>query len=204
LLDELLPDVNSSGIVDALREVTSMKSLPILFIERSAPQVIAELHELDAVRVIRVPFTPAEFVELLEQAVLSEKAWAENSRPTDTKLATQQGGILLVSSDYDFLEWIETSLRRHKFSCTVANDLFRAQEIARETAPDAILVDADTFANVADATRALGRDSAADIPLFIATAHPHATHDLDAAAIVLHKPFGIESLIQAIPALQPR
>ncbi len=200
ILDAQLHDLDTSGVVDAIRDMVATTPIPILLIEHVAPQVTPELEELPEVRVVRVPFTVEELAAHIERAVSTDRE--ETSQPAAAEVPgpSLEGGVLLVSGDYDFVEWLDMALRRRKRRCTVANDLTRAAQLAHDAAFDAAVLDADLLdPNLDEAIAVIRKRSLRDgLPVYVTTARPLKPGEGAVATAILEKPFPLDAFLKSL------
>jgi PAS domain S-box-containing protein len=196
VLDDHLPDIATSGVLQSLRELLSLHTIPVLLFARSRGS--SEFPALPEVRPITMPFTPDELVDHVRHALVADAGWATG--PAATPIATPEtGGVVLVGMDYDLLEWIDTGLSRRGLICTIAHDLNRAEEVLGDLRPDYVICDADGLdgraAEVIDRLRHAAQMP--DLPVYVLTAQAKQVEDVP-GALVLEKPFSLDEMVRAL------
>lgn len=200
IIDEVLPDLTGGALVGRLESEPAAKNVPALLLtgSESAPKP-RELLLQGARYILAKPFRGEQLVTYLCAMRRGEEP--ELIAGSETSAETQElPRVLVVDSDTEFVEWLETALRKRRIVCRSATDMATAKRLAAEGQPDFIFVDAhmreDGETGLEAMLAAAGRDAAPPVYAFLGV--PGEEVENDAVAGSLRKPFSIKEMARLI------
>ena len=148
------------------------------------------------------PFSARDLFEKVTQARAEEVAFAVE--PEDDGGVEQDAqpnvDVLIVDPDADFMEWMETGLRKRNLTARCVSDMEEAVAFARESNVPLAFVDIDSAETEVAGTvsRLCSELERHGGSVFVMTGLPGERTDLPKLAGTLYKPFGLQEIVDVI------
>jgi DNA-binding response OmpR family regulator len=135
ILDLSLPWADGYKVMERLRSSTSLSDIPIIILTGRDPSINRDRAlKAGAEAFFQKPFDNNELLEAVEEALSKYTADGDNKKPPKKK-------ILLIDSDENSIEGIDSLLSSKGFNITVAKDALSVYGVALKVKPDLILLD---------------------------------------------------------------
>jgi len=193
LFDEVLADAAGSAAVANLRESLDTSGIPVVVFTGEGEAGVESLSELaHELRAVTKPFNAQGLLDVIRNVCFDEPI-PEPDTTAESETALPR--VLVLDSDPDLLEWVETALRRRNVECRCACELSKALEIARANPPDVIFADGDTAEAEAGTLLHRFREGAGvRAPVYVLTTLSGGLPAVEGAAGAVQKPFTIDEL----------
>ncbi len=198
-LADTMPDLPCASAVVKMRETAEETQMLLLVSvdEHISGEEAARLNALGA-RLLRRPFTAEQLARAIFQTydVLEPMESEEISRNGMEEAAS----VLVVESDPDMREWLETALTLRGMHCLAASDITHAAQLAKEACLRAVFLDTDPpESSISVLREALGGLSC---PIFVLTGLEEGIKKYEDAHGVLVKPFRIQDALSLLSTLE--
>jgi len=197
VFDEVLSDVAGGAAISNLRQNPTTFSIPVLAVTGEKNHKLAEtVRSVNDVSILEKPFGGQELVVRLRQMALGD--W-------DVPLQTPEEGyaarVLVVDSDPDLREWMETALRFRGIMCQSGETIAEALEKGEQFRLDAAFIDVESLHGDKDLAQLHESKSLRHAVLYVMSGDAADTGMPEGAAGVLRKPFAIDEVARIVQAL---
>ncbi len=191
--------------VELLRNHPSTAQTPILIMHSHAEDDPAEAEPWKKVSPLAKPFSLRELIAHMRHACFGEAlpSWAGGA--VRHKGETPRTKLLVIDSNPDILEWIESGLHRRGISCYCVATPHQGLSLAKRHPPELILLDADAPGNrTSEQVRELRSCSAtAGARVVLMSGRPHTLSTVEGVDGFLSKPFQLEQLASLVSQAAP-
>ena len=200
LVDEILVDITGVATVVRMGENTLTRDLPVILFAGSGNAPGFDMVALQGVKhVLPKPFTADKLLADVRGVCLGERI-ADGDGPASLEPEQEpRPEVLVVDADADILEWLETALGRRRIHCSCAADMDHAVQLAQQSTPDFVFLEADAIGN-GDSVISAVHDlkSGQDVPVYLLAGLPGEHRKLPGVSGVLHKPFSVQQIMDII------
>ncbi len=193
--------------VEKIREEPDLNDTPLLAVYAPAKEIEVAAGPETAggapvTHWLAKPFSANAFTRALEDVYAGESPGERDKPAEETYAGRRKPRVLVVDSDPDFLEWVETVLRRRGIHFRGATNLEWALTYAREFHPDVIVAEADSEEAMNDGLlqELLTAEETRATPVFAMSCVHRGPEELGPVAGVLRKPFTHSELAERIAA----